>query len=154
MVKIFDDRVESHKPGGLPKGLSPEEFGKRSGCRNSLITGLLLRCDYIAKVGTGIERIHGALEREKCPAVNICFNTMFTLEFPRPTYVKAKDKTKKTSEKILRIIARNQRTTISELAEAIGVTTRSIERNIKNLQAQGRLRRSGPDKDGHWEVIG
>ena len=154
MVEIFDDRVEIYNPGGLPKGLSAEEFGKRSVCRNPLIANLLLRCDYIEKMGTGIERIREALERENCPKVNIRFNTMFTLEFPRPTYVKAKDKTKKTSEKILRIIARNQRTTISELAEAIGVTTRSIERNIKNLQAQGRLRRSGPDKGGHWEVIG
>ena len=124
MVKIFDDRVESHKPGGLPKGLSPEEFGKRSGCRNSLITGLLLRCDYIAKVGTGIERIHGALEREKCPAVNICFNTMFTLKFPRPTFEKDSESRKqtmvKTRVKILRLITENPEITKAQLAEAIG----------------------------------
>jgi len=154
-VELYN-RVEIYNPGGLPKGLSAEEFGKRSVCRNPLIASLLLRCDYIEKMGTGIERIRAALEKENCPKVKIRFNTMFTLEFPRPTYVKTKDDTwktsEKTSEKILQLIASNQRTTIAELAKAIGVTTRSIERNIKNLQAQGRLRRTGPDKGGHWAI--
>lgn len=42
--------------------------------------------------------------------------------------------------------------TIPELAALIGVTERSIERNIKKLQEPGRLRRIGPAKGGHWEV--
>ena len=45
MVEIFDDRVEIYNPGGLPKGLRPEDFGKRSVCRNPLIANLLLRCN-------------------------------------------------------------------------------------------------------------
>ncbi len=82
---------------------------------------------------------------------------MFTLEFPRPTYLKADGRLEeargKASEKILRLVAKNQRITIAELAQAIGVTPRSIERNIKNLQTQGRLKRVGPDKGGHWDII-
>jgi predicted HTH transcriptional regulator len=57
MVEIFDDRVEIHNPGGLPRGLPEKDFGKRSVCRNPNIAALLLRCDYIEKMGTGIERI-------------------------------------------------------------------------------------------------
>ncbi|RLG29444.1 Fic family protein, partial [Methanosarcinales archaeon] len=41
-----------------------------------------------------------------------------------------------------------------ELAEIIGVTTRSIERNIQTLQQDGKLIRIGPDKGGYWKVIG
>ncbi len=81
---------------GPAKGLPAKEFGKRSVCRNPLIASLLLRCNYIEKMGTGIERIRAALERENCPKVDIRYNTMFTLEFPRPTYVK----TDVTSEKM------------------------------------------------------
>jgi DeoR/GlpR family transcriptional regulator of sugar metabolism len=43
--------------------------------------------------------------------------------------------------------------TIPDLAQLIGVTQRSIERNIRKLQEQKRLRRIGPAKGGHWELI-
>ena len=99
MVEIFDDRVEIYNPGGLPKGLPEKDFGRRSVCRNPNIAGLLLRCDYIEKMGTGIERIRAALERESCPKVSIRYNTMFTLEFPRPTYKTAMKTVDETSEK-------------------------------------------------------
>ena len=59
----------------------------------------------------------------------------------------------KTSEKILAAVRKNRVVTIAELAHSIGVTPRSIERNIKNLQQKGRLRRVGPDKGCHWEVL-
>ena len=90
---------------------------------------------------------------------------MFGLVFPRPTYAgnsktaeKASEKTSekkrlKTSEKILDLAAANPRITIAELSERIGVTTHSIERNIKNLQYQGRLSRLGPNKGGYWKVV-
>ncbi len=86
MVEIFDDRVEIYNPGGLPKGLSEKDFGRRSVCRNPNIASLLLRYDYIEKMGSGIERIHEVLENHACPKVIIEYNTMFTLVFPRPTY--------------------------------------------------------------------
>lgn len=59
----------------------------------------------------------------------------------------------KTSGKILTALKRDGNLTIPELSSLIGVTERSIERNIKKLQEQGRLRRIGPAKGGHWEVL-
>ncbi len=58
----------------------------------------------------------------------------------------------KTSEKILVLIAENPLLTIAELAELIGVTERSIERNLKKLQTEQRLSRNGPAKGGYWVV--
>ncbi len=43
--------------------------------------------------------------------------------------------------------------TIPELSEQIGITTRAIEKNIRKLQDEGILKRIGPDKGGHWEVL-
>ena len=43
--------------------------------------------------------------------------------------------------------------TISKLAEALAVTTRAIEKQLAKLQEQGRLRRVGPARGGHWEVL-
>ena len=59
----------------------------------------------------------------------------------------------KTSEKILGLIGENPLITIAELARSIGVTERSIERNLKKLQQDQRLSRHGSAKSGCWEVI-
>lgn len=173
MVEIFDDRVEIYNPGGLPKGLSAEEFGTRSVCRNPLIASLLLRCDYIERMGTGINRIRAALEKENCPEVNIRYNTMFTLEFPRPTYVatdrsleqtgekpsgKDREDTREgtrgeTREEILNQIAENPQITMAQLADIVGITPKGIEWQIARLKKDGLLRRIGPTKGGHWELV-
>ena len=60
----------------------------------------------------------------------------------------------KTSGKILAAFLQDVNLTIPELASLIGVTERSIERNIKKLQEQGRLHRVGAARGGHWVVIG
>ena len=59
----------------------------------------------------------------------------------------------KTSGKILILVQDNPLITIAELARSIGVTERSIERNLKKLQAEQRLSRNGPANGGYWNVI-
>jgi ATP-dependent DNA helicase RecG len=58
----------------------------------------------------------------------------------------------KAAGKILLAIQHNNAITIPQLASLIGVTERSIERNIQKLQAESRLKRVGGRKKGHWEV--
>jgi len=60
---------------------------------------------------------------------------------------------RKTSQKIIELIRRDAHITTSEMANIIGIDRRNIARNIKKLQAQGLIRRVGPDKGGHWEII-
>ena len=59
----------------------------------------------------------------------------------------------KTSGKILAAVRQNARITIPELASEIGITERSVERNIQKLQDEGLLRRIGAAKGGHWEIV-
>jgi ATP-dependent DNA helicase RecG len=61
MVEIFDDRVEIANPGGLPRGLRIENFGKESILRNPNIANLMQRIEYIEKMGTGILRMQKLL---------------------------------------------------------------------------------------------
>lgn len=58
----------------------------------------------------------------------------------------------KTSGKIIDAMRINPYITIPELAELIGVTTRSIERNIESLKRAKQVQRIGSAKDGYWEV--
>ena len=61
MVEMFDNRIKITNPGGLPKGLRPEDFGEKSVLRNSNIANLLHRMGYIEKMGTGIRKIRHLL---------------------------------------------------------------------------------------------
>ena len=59
----------------------------------------------------------------------------------------------KSSVKILDLLGKNSDMTILELAERTGITTRGVEKSIRKLQETGILKRVGPAKGGHWEVI-
>ena len=66
------------------------------------------------------------------------------------TRVKASEK---TSSEIIILIKENPNVTIHEMSKTIGVTARSIERNIENLKKKNLLKRIGADKGGYWEVV-
>lgn len=73
--------------GSLPHGLPPEDFGKVSVQRNSLIASLLLRVHYIEKIGTGIRRIKDDVARLGKGEVNFEFNSrFFIVTFTRNPY--------------------------------------------------------------------
>jgi len=59
-----------------------------------------------------------------------------------------------TAQRILSVIAANPEIRVLQLANQLGVSNRTIERNIKILQQQKRLERSGATKNGVWRVIG
>ena len=67
------------------------------------------------------------------------------------TVVKTREKTR---EKILRYLAENPAATQNDIVAVIGISVKGVEWNLKTLKENGRLRRVGPDKGGHWEVIG
>jgi ATP-dependent DNA helicase RecG len=58
----------------------------------------------------------------------------------------------KTSGMILDACRETPSITIPEMAEKIGITEQSVQRNIQKLQAEGFLRRVGGRNEGCWEV--
>lgn len=42
--------------------------------------------------------------------------------------------------------------TINELVEIVGISQKGVEWQIAKLKKEGRIKRIGPDKGGHWEV--
>ena len=54
---------------------------------------------------------------------------------------------------ILEFLAREPHLSAKELATLLNKTTRTVERYIRELREQGRLKRVGSDKSGHWEVV-
>ena len=61
--------------------------------------------------------------------------------------------TQKTTEKILETIKGNPSASRAILAEVCGISQDGIKWQLKKLQDQGVIRRVGPDKGGHWEIV-
>jgi fido (protein-threonine AMPylation protein) len=70
---------------------------------------------------------------------------------------KSKEKTgegkEKSREKIMRFISENPQITTNQLAELAGLSIAGVEKNLRQLKEQNLIRRIGPDKGGHWEVM-
>lgn len=174
---VFDNRIEIISPGHLPNNLTVEKIrAGNSNIRNPILVS------YVAKgllpyhgLGSGIKR---ALE--KWPDIDFADDhegCLFTATVHRKPVGELNlvnitpegslrtdtvsgmrresvgDASEKTSEKIISLIKDDALITIERLAEHCGVTTRSIERNLKKLQQRNIIKRVGPDKGGHWEVI-
>jgi ATP-dependent DNA helicase RecG len=163
---IFDNRIEIVSPGHLPDNLTVEKI--QTG--NSIIRNPIL-VSYVAKgllpykgLGSGIQRALDAWpeidfvdDRDGCLFTAKVHRKAETgseqAGLPAVDMEKASGKMSgKTSGKILAALKHDGNLTIPELSALVGVTERSIERNIRRLQVQGHLRRIGPAKGGRWEV--
>ena len=165
---IFDNRVEIISPGHLPNNLTVAKI--RTG--NSRIRNPIL-VSYIAKgmlpyrgLGSGIKRaldnwpaIDFADDRDGClftatvhrkEVVGSVESDAGSGKRPNETSQKG---SQKSSQKIIELMQRDPEVTIAELALVVGVTDRAIKKQIEKLKGLGRIRRIGPDKGGHWEVL-
>jgi len=59
----------------------------------------------------------------------------------------------KTVERLWLLLKDHPNLSQAGLVAALGITRSTIQKHIANLKRDGRLRRVGPDKGGHWEVL-
>ncbi len=71
--------------------------------------------------------------------MSVAFHTLYTTE--------------KTSEKMLSMIAKDLKITISTMAETLGKSTRAIEMQLAKLKEHGKIERIGPAKGGYWHIV-
>ncbi|MFH1127404.1 MAG: ATP-binding protein [archaeon] len=57
IVKMFGDRIEFYNPGGLQKGITPNNIAERQYSRNPVITKVLAKVKYIEDLGEGWDKI-------------------------------------------------------------------------------------------------
>ena len=172
-VEKLKSSILINNPGGLIPSFPREEFGKWSWPRNRLLADLLSKTIFMEKVGTGIRRI-----RKFCLENNNDIDikpgdTYFSVEMKSPKEVEITEqnvgvnvgdnvgvkvgenvevKLSKNQNLILQLLLENKELSIERLAERVGITTRSIERNIFILKDKGLLERVGSDRAGYWKV--
>ena len=111
--------------------------------------------------GRGVPKIVGAYGRESIHieknfiVVTIPFNRINVTPFELNEGVGSDvpNGSVKSSVKIIEMMKENPEITIPMIAEMLHKTTRAIEKSIAKLQSNGFVKRVGPDKGGHWEVL-
>ena len=154
-IYIFSDRVEITNPGGLVRGMTIKELGKRSLSRNNLLFGLMQRMDLVEKIGSGILRMKKAMKEYGLPNPKIETNeNWFSIIFKRMALENVPENVPENREDIVvEIIRNNNRITIPEIAKKAGVNEKTIKRDISKLKEKDLLKRVGPDKGGYWKII-
>lgn len=144
-VSMYQERIEISSPGGLPVGVSKEEYlnGQISLLRNHIVGNVFFRLKHIEKFGTGIMRINyayaDALEK---PVYKIYENSILVI-LP---VIKTGNKLT-GAEKIVVDLLRNQQVmTRAEIEAAvklgkdktIRILNSLLERNIIGRKGAGR----------------
>jgi len=160
---IYDNRIEIISPGHLPNNLTVEKIlAGNSNIRNPILVS------YVAKgllpyhgLGSGIKR---ALEA--WPRIDFADDhdgCLFSATVHRVPVEEMKQvlsspesspkSSPKTEDRILEMIRHDATVTTATMAAALGITKRAVLKQVDKLKTQGRLRRVGPAKGGHWEVL-
>lgn len=160
MIEVFDNRVEITNPGGLPKGLKPEDFGKRTLARNPLIAALLNRARYIEKLGTGIERMRQEMQRAALPAPEFNYDYFFTITLKRiytveKAIILSLNISRKRLERImylLRQLQSEKRLNIKNASAEFGTTEKNIRRDMLLLEKKGWLISGGTTSNRDYRL--
>ena len=124
---------------------------------DSLIAGAFFRSGQIEAWGRGIEKITEACKSWGKPdpffqlkpnEVMIGFNT----ESEFGGKFGGKFGGNQTQEKIVAIMRSNPKVSANAIAEELGITTRGVEKSIRELKKAGMVERKGAAKGGYWVV--
>lgn len=168
-VQIYDDRIEILNPGDLYGNNRLENLGTDMilEARNKNIVRLLEeKGNIIENRHTGIATIKREMQmmglpepefislrgdfkvilrKEKVkntePTENLEFTEKFTEKFTE------------SEQKILNILIENPYITQMKLSEILGISKRSIVKNMKNLKNNKKIERIGSDKKGYWKIL-
>jgi ATP-dependent DNA helicase RecG len=55
---------------------------------------------------------------------------------------------------VMEIIQANPEVSREKLAQSLSINPSAVQKHIENLRHRGFIRRVGPDKGGHWEIVG
>ncbi|MHB2155005.1 RNA-binding domain-containing protein [Calditrichota bacterium GD2] len=160
MIQILPDVIEFTNPN------NPVVFGKIDPAhftpiaKNPTISKFLLQMGLVEEVGSGMRNVYKYLPHYAKGATaefldGEPFKTIIKLgETSEKMSEKVSEKmSEKMSEKIISLISKNPKITAAEMAKALGKSSRTIERKIRELKQNNRIKRIGPDKGGYWQVI-
>ncbi len=157
-IYIYNDRLEIVSYGGLPHGLTLDEFyNGSSNPINMALWSIFSSSDYAEQTGHGVPTIVNEYGRE---AFKISDNYLtVTIPFAfKPTWASASERNNRNhslsdnQKTILALLEKNPELTTAELVKVTNLAHTTIKNNIMKLQELGLIERAGSKRYGHWVV--
>lgn len=172
-ISVYPDKIYIWNDGTFPEDLNTATklYRKHSSKPfNPRLANVFFKCGLIEAWGRGFDKIVEGCREYAGPRPNYKISSAGVMVLCKacPAYEKLKmgqtgnistvekgveKSVEKSVEKIVAFLRHEPTATQNEIAATIGLSRRGVEKNLKNLKAAGRIRRIGPDKGGHWEVL-
>lgn len=171
-IDIYDDRMEIYSPGGMPDGSIIQErdpLTVPSTRRNPVLADVFNRLGFMERKGSGFSKIINGYEFQKNfdESKRPTFRSdryQFTVIMPNLNYgtndanSDANDadfgaNSKKNKKLLIDNIKKRPTITQNELAEILSLSRRTVQRIIKELMNENKIKRVGSNRTGHWEII-
>ena len=135
-VSMFDDRIEVVSPGGLPSGITAEEYfsEKLSVLRNRNLANVFYRLGFVEIFGTGITRIKQLYEEGLMkPDFEVSENA---IKIVLPLFEKNADLTE--DEKVIyKLLSKTMLKPMSEIAPYVPFGKSKTTQLLKNMAEKG-----------------
>ena len=168
-IRIEEEQIIISNRCILPEGWTAETLMQPHDSipYNPDIANVFYRAGYIEAWGQGIQKIcdecialGAKLPRYEIlgTGIRVYFPALKSALIDQPKTQNRQDVGKDVglevglAEKIIELISDNSEIKMSEIAEKLGVTARTIEREIKKLRESGRIERVGGKRYGHWII--
>ena len=156
-VYLFDDRIEIISVGGLPDGLSLEEFYEgKSKPVNLELQQILVQLDYIEQTGHGVPLIISRYGKKVFDITENFITVTIPLNKKRENTNMIKESTNwltgSKDEQILMLMKNNRNIRVHEISKLLGVGTTTVTKRIRHLKERGIVERNGSKKNGWWIV--
>ncbi len=150
-ISMFDDRIEIVSPGGLPPGITPDEYlsGKLSVLRNVTLSGVFYRLGLVEIFGTGIPRIKQLYRQAlKQPSFEVSENT---IKITLPVF----EKNLNLSADELKVFQLLSKTTLKSMRDIVSSTDfgkSKVTRLLKAMHQKGVVRIEGEGRGTRYAV--
>lgn len=150
-VSMYDDRIEVVSPGGLPSGITEDEYlsGKLSVLRNRNLANVFYRLGFVEIFGTGITRIKQIYsEASVKPSFEVSENA---IQIVLPIYEENANLTE--DEKVVyKLLSRNMLKSMSEIAPYISFGKSKTTKLLKDMEQKGVIAIEGKGKGTKYRI--
>lgn len=163
VFELCDDRLVVISTGGLPVGLTKDEFFRGlSHPRNRELMRIFSDMDLCEQLGSGMKKILKTYPKnifdisEHFISVNFQYNKEAMDILNKNNNVGLNTKEIELSEiaiLVLKAFENNEKMTQQQIADNLQVTVRTVQRAIKELTDKGYIQREGSKKSGQYIVL-